>query len=307
LALFAGLFGPIDAARSVSLPPRLDFWNRLSAPVRAYLADDIKLLIGWTFDAAASHARFAAAQIVDGQSTFVSVPGFAPPTPLRALRGRYRIERVFDEGRVYYGIEFAALDESGTVVAVLLLNRLFRMPIALHEPLGVLTDVVTNGAMVTGFETPALGDARSAAETASADAGALGVPLVTGGQSQAGGMAQLQAAYLQRQYPGGAAGFITLNAAHALASVRRLGFAGEDVAGINFSKDLDPGFGPKAFFANRVGFQVYIHRDGRGGTRPGETTIWDAVLQPRQHFLESFNDVSLTAALEAALAESAAH
>lgn len=306
MALFAGLFGPIDRAASVSPSAPLDFWNGLPAPVRGHLADDVKLLIGWTFDGAARHARFAASQIVDAQSTFASVRGFASPTPMQALKARYRIERVFDEGRGYYGIEFAALDEDGKVAAVLLLNRLFRLPIALHEPLGLLTDLVTNGAMMTGFETPALADAKAAAATAWDDAAALNVPLVIGGQSQAGGTAQLQAAFLQRQDPGRPVGFITLNAAHALASVHRLGLAGEDVAGINFSKDLDPGFGPKALFANRIGFQVYIDRDGSGGARPGDTTIFDALLHPHQHFLESFNDVSLAAALDSALAESAA-
>jgi len=308
VALLFGLFGPIDAATSTSArPPRLDFWTGLPAPVRAYLADDIKRLIGWTFDAAGSRARLSAGQIIDAQSTFASVPGFAPPTPMHALRACYRIERVFDAHNGYYGIEFAALDDSGKVVAVLLLNRLFRLPVALQEPVGVLTDVVTIGAMLAGFETPALADAEAAAETAWGDAAVLGVPLIAGGQSQAGGTAQLQAALLLKQDPARAVGFVTFNAAHALASVHRLGLAGEDVAGFNFSKDLDPGCGPKTLLANRIGFQIYIHRDGSGSTRPGDTTIFDAMAHPRQHLLDSFNDVSLAAALDSALAASASH
>jgi hypothetical protein len=220
---------------------------------------------------------------------------------MSALKGRYRIERAFDNRRGYYGIEFTALDQGAAPVAVLLLNRLFRMPIAHRDPLGLLTDVLTVGAMLTGFETPAIADANAAAETAFNNAKALGVPLIAAGQSQAGGTAQLQVAYLQRERPDFQVGFITFNAAHVLLSVRRLGFAGAQVVGINFSKDLDPGVGPKAPLANRVGFQVYIHRDGSGGKRPGDTTLLDALLHPREHFLDSFNDVSVTAALAAAL------
>jgi hypothetical protein len=177
------------------------------------------------------------------------------------------------------------------------------MPIAHRDPLGLVTDVVTNGAMLAGLRTNAVADAAAAAESAYGDAASLGVPLITGGQSQAGGTAQLQAAQLQKQRPGGVPiGFVTLNAAHVLVSVRRLGLDGAAVDGINFSKDLDPGVGPKGRFANRVGFQVYIHRDGAGSRRPGETTLLDAVLNPREHFLDSFTAVSLTDALASALA-----
>jgi len=94
-----------------------------------------------------------------------------------------------------------------------------------------------------------------------------------------------------------------MNAAHVLLSVKRLGLAGAEVHGVNFSKDLDPGVGPKALLANRVGFQVYIHPDGTGSRTPGDSTLADAVLHPREHLLDSFTDVSLTAALAAALAE----
>jgi hypothetical protein len=297
-----GLLGPIDA-RAAGNPPRLAFWERVPEPLRAYLADDIKLLIGWTFDAAASGARLEPGQVVDRQSTFAAVPGFAPPTSLAALRGRYRIARVFDTGRGYYGIEFAALDAGGEARALLLLNRLFRAPVALREPVGLVTDLVTDGAMLTGCETAVVAESEGAAEVAFSDAEASGVPLLTGGQSQAGGMAQLQTAYLQHRHPGSAAGFITFNAWHVLASIHRQDLTGDEVPGINFTKDLDPGVGPKAPFANRVGFQVYIHRDGSSGRRPGDTSFFDSVLHPRQHFLDSFNDVSVTTALATALAE----
>jgi hypothetical protein len=221
------------------------------------------------------------------------------------LKGRYRVLRpAFDRGGGYYGIEFAALDEAGATGAVLLANRLFRMPIAFEDPLGLATDVVTNGAMLTGIATAAVDDANAAADTAYADARQAGVPLITGGQSQAGGTAQLQVAYLQHRYGHDApAGFVTMNAAHVLLSVKRLGLAGAEVHGVNFSKDLDPGVGPKALLANRVGFQVYIHPDGTGSRTPGDSTLADAVLHPREHLLDSFTDVSLTAALAAALAE----
>jgi hypothetical protein len=298
----AGLLGPIGAG-AVANPPRLAFWQRVPEPIQTHLADDIKLLIGWTFDAAAGSTRPAPGRIVDRRSSFAAVPGFAPPTSLEALDGRYRVERVFDEGRGYYGIELAALDARDRVGAVLLLNRLFRAPLALRDPGGLLTDVLTNGAMLMGCETAAVADAEAAAEAALFDADASGVSLLTGGQSQAGGLAQLQAAYLQHRHPGSAAGFITFNAWHVLASVHAFGFAGADVAGVNFSKDLDPGVGPKAPLANRVGFQVYIHRDRSGSRRPGDTTLFDALLHPRQHFLDSFNDVSVSAALGAALGE----
>ncbi len=73
-----------------------------------------------------------------------------------------------------------------------------------------------------------------------------------------------------------------------------------------FSKDRDPGVGPKALFANRIGLQVYIHPDGSGGLSPGDGTLLDALLHPKEHFLMSFNDVSLSAALRPLLATQAA-
>jgi hypothetical protein len=301
-SLFAN-FGPVDARAAGTNVPRLAFWHALPAAVRDFLADDIKLLIGWTFDAAAARRPLEPGQSIDKNSSFKDVPGFADPTPMDGLRGRYRVLRApFDRGGGYYGIAFAVLDDAGATAAVLLMNRLFRMPIALQDPFGLATDVLTNGAMLVGLATEAVADAEAAAETAYGDAAQASVPLITGGQSQAGGTAQLQAAYLQTRHAGGVpVGSVTMNAAHVLASIARLGLKGGDVDGINFAKDLDPGVGPKAPFANRVGFQVYIHPDGTGGRTPGDATLIEAMLHPRQHFLDSFTDVSLTAALAAAL------
>lgn len=307
VGFLAGLFadfGPAEAAASAGDHKQLDFWLGLPAAVRDYLADDIKLLIGWTFDAAAAKRVFKAGEDIDSTSAFTRVPGLAAPTPLAGLKGRYRMLRpAFDRGGGYYGLELAALDEAGATVAVLLTNRLFRMPTVLEDPLGVATDVVTVGAMLAGGRTAAIDDAEAAADTAYADARQAGVPLITGGQSQAGGTAQLQVAYIQHRYGQDApVGFITMNAAHVLLSVKRLGLPGGAVHGINFSKDLDPGMGPKALLANRVGFQVYIHPDGSGSRTPGDSTLVDAMLHPREHFLDSFTKVSLTAALQVALA-----
>jgi len=175
-SLFAD-FGPADAAAGGG-PTQLGFWLGLPAALRAYLADDIKLLIGWTFDAAAAKRALEAGETIDKTSGFSRVPGFAAPTPMVGLKGRYRVLRpAFDRGGGYYGIEFAALDEAGATGAVLLANRLFRMPIAFEDPLGLATDVVTNGAMLTGIATAAVDDANAAADTAYADARQAGVPL----------------------------------------------------------------------------------------------------------------------------------
>ena len=305
LAALLADFGPAKARSASGEPAQVGFWLALPSGVQGYLADDIKLLIGWTFDAAAAKHSFEGGESIDSASGFERVPGFAAPAPMAALKGRYRLLRPpFDHGSGYYGLAFAVLDDGGGTVAVLLTNRLFRMPIALQDPLGFATDVVTNGAMLTGISTGAVDDANAAAETAYADARQCSVPLVISGQSQAGGAAQLQTAYLQSRYSNAApAGFITMNAAHVLRSVKRLGLVGEQVHGINFSKDLDPGVGPKGLFANRVGLQVYIHPDGSGSRTPGNSTLADAMLHPREHFLDSFTNVSLTAALQSALAQ----
>ena len=49
-------------------PPRLCFWRSLPAPLKAYLVDNTKFLIGWTFDAAASKAALHAGDVVDAHS-----------------------------------------------------------------------------------------------------------------------------------------------------------------------------------------------------------------------------------------------
>jgi hypothetical protein len=267
---------------------------------RSYIADDTKLLIGWAFDAAVSGTALRSGDIVDAGSTFESVLGFAGPTSLSALRRRYRVIRApFDRGQGYYGVALGALDDTGAVRAIILLNRLFRLPVICREPIGLATDVMTNGAMLLGFKTSAIMDAEIAAQETLAEAVVRGVPLITAGQSQAGGIAQVQIAYLQQRRRAAAVpfGFLTMNATYALPLIRRMGLSGGDVAGINFSKDLDPGVGPKAPFANRVGLQIYIHRDGTSGRVPGDVSYWLALLQPHEHFLESFDGVSLAAAL----------
>ncbi len=298
----------IVGAPALAASPPVCFLLALERPLRNEIADDMKLLIGWTFDAAISRARLAEGHTVDTRSTFRTVPVFAGPTSMTALRGRYQVVQPFDAGNGYYGIAFRALDGSGAVAAVLLVNRLFRMPVALQDPAGLATDLLTNGAMLAGIATRAIIDAEAAALSARAEAERHRVPLITAGQSQAGGIAQVQVAYLLGRDARGEVpvGFITFNAAHALRTVRRLGLAGDDVPGVNFSKDRDPGVGPKALFANRIGLQVYIHPDGSAGLSPGDGTLLDALLHPREHLLRSFNDVSLSAALRPLLAMQAA-
>jgi hypothetical protein len=194
-----------------------------------------------------------------------------------ALRGKYRVmQPAFDRGRGYYGIEFGALDERGEVAAVLLANRLFRMPIALRDPGGLATDVLTNAAMMLGFSTAALEDAEAAARMAYEDARRLGVPLLIGGQSQAGGTAQLQIATLQKAGASDAsAGFVTLNAADALRSIRRLGLAGEEVEGINFAKTSIPASVPRrrsaTAWASRSTFTVTAAVDASRAIRASWT------------------------------------
>ena len=50
-----------------------------------------------------------------------------------------------------------------------------------------------------------------------------------------------------------------------------------------------------------MGLQVYIHRDGTGSLTPGDSNYLQALLRPREHYLDGFNGVSLTEALAAAL------
>jgi hypothetical protein len=285
--------------------PKLCFLQALPAEQRAVMADDVKLLVGWTFDAFAAGSLLQGGAIVDRTSGLSDVPGFADPTPMGHLAGRYRVVRpAFDRGRGYYGLLFEALDAQDRPIALILTNRLFRMPVALQQPAGLATDILTNAALAFDFETDGVTDALAAAETSHVAAAERGVPLIIGGQSQAGATAQYQTAWLEKQHGKSAVpvGFLTLNAAESLWSVRGLGLDADLVEGVNFSKDYDPGVGPHALFANAIGKQIYIHPDGTGGTAPGNYTILAALLHPHEHFLESFNAVSLDAALDPVLA-----
>jgi len=283
------------------------FARILPENIRVGRLDDIKLLIGWVFDAAAAHHALASGDIIDRHSTLSKVPGFAGATDLSRLMGRYRVVRApFDEGNGYFGVELGALEPDGHVSGLFLVNRLFRLPLLLQQPAGVATDIVTNGAMLAGWKTQAITDANHAAAIALTDAERLNVPLLTTGQSQAGGTAQLQAAYLANTKPGRlvSTGFVTLNAAYVVSSVRRLGIAPSAVGGINFTNDLDPGFGPHGLLPNKIGLQVYIHPDGTGTKAAGDQTFFAALRHPGQHLLSSFNAISLTNALASALKSS---
>jgi hypothetical protein len=280
----------------------LCFLRRVPDGLRPHLADDVKLLLGWTFDAAAAGARLRGGEIVDAGSGFATVPGFAGPTAMGSLRGRYRVLSLpFDDGRGYYGIAFAALGQGDSVQAIVLASRLFRLLIVLQQPVGLLTDILSNLAMFTGIDSPALTDARAAAADALVHAEAL----ITVGQSQAGGMAQLQIMALQAENPTVArrAGFITFNAAYPIRWPGRLGIDETIVEGVNFSKDLDPGFGPAGLIQNRIGIRLYVHRDGTIGSMPGDESIVNTWIHARQHFLDTFNEISLSPALESVLRE----
>jgi hypothetical protein len=293
--------------RAEAAPTRC-FLGSLSAPRRDALADDVKLLIGWTFDAFAAGATLDAGRIVDRSSGFSSVPGFAAPTPLGDLAGRYRLVRpAFDRGRGYYGLLFEALGEDGKPVALILANRLFRAPVALEQPDGLATDILTNAALAFDFSTDGKSDALDAAETAYGAATARHVALILAGQSQAGATAQLQAAVLQKTHGSNPvpSGFLTLNAAESLLSVRGLGLDPAGIDGVNISKDEDPTFGPHSLLSNAVGRQAYIHPDGTAGLTPGAGTIFEALLHPQEHLLASFDAVKLGPALELALGQCA--
>ncbi|HVJ51558.1 MAG TPA: hypothetical protein VM689_03805 [Aliidongia sp.] len=291
-------------ARAETAADRSCFARALPAEFRTERLDDIKLLVGWVFDIAAAGRKVMASEIVDRAAGLTDVPGFAGATNLSGLQGRYRVMRApFDAGRGYLGVELGALDTDGQITSLILVNRLFRLPIVLQQPLGLLTDIATNGAMFGGWRTDALADAEAAAAQSLVDAETLRVPLLTAGQSQAGGEAQLQAAYLAATFPhrSVATGFVTLNAASVVASVRRLGLDPDLVGGTNFVKDLDPLFGPHGVLPNRMGFQTYIRPDGTGSAEPGNETAYAALLHPGQHLLSEFNHLSLADALAAAL------
>ena len=190
----------------------------------------------------------------------------------------------------------------GASPACILSTVCFRLPIVLKQPAGVATDIATNLAMFTGVKMASLADANAAAGTVFIDAEALHDPLLTAGQSQAGGEAQLQAAYIEATHPHRSilTGFVSLNAAPPEAAIRRLGLAPKTINGVNFVKDLDPGFGPYGVLPNEIGLQIYIHPNGTGSLTPGKASFFSALRHPRQHLLEEFNNVSLARALTAA-------
>jgi hypothetical protein len=282
---------------------RLAFLAALPASCRGIVADEAKLLIGWTYDAAAARAALDAGEIIDATRGFRSVPGFARATALTPLRARYRVLAKPLDGDGCYGLAFEMLDENGEAAAAILVNRLFRLSLILREPIGLATDILTNAGLIFGVTTAALDRAMAAAEAASVAARARGVPLITAGQSQAGGVAQLQIAALARERGGSGlnAGFITISSAFAAASIERLGLQPRDLPGVNFSSDFDLGVGPHGLLPNPAGVQVYLHADGSAGLAPGRTMRLRALFHPRAHFLDSFMNLSLSDALRCAL------
>jgi hypothetical protein len=209
----------------------------------------------------------------------------------------------FNDGNGYYGVLLGSLDSAGQVAALILVDRLFRLPIINNDPLGVLTDVMTNAAMWTSWWSRSVIDANHAAAESAAAASDLGVPLIMVGQFQAGGVAQLQAAYVAATLPQRSilTGFITFNAASVAPSVRRLGQRPAELGGINFLKDLDPLFGPHRLLPNHAGLAVYIHPDDSGSGTPGHQSFLAAWLHPAQHTLSAFDNVSLSKALASTL------
>jgi hypothetical protein len=288
-----------DAALPVDAP-RLDFLDRLPEASRTSFVDDAKLLVGWTTDAAAVADKSPLHQddVIDRSSAFKKVPGFAAPTDVSGLIGRYRLlAPPFAEHR-YYGLMLGLLNSAGKVAAVVVVNRLFRLPMLLQEPAGVGSDLWTNAGLLTGFRPAALKAALSLADQAKAEATRSGVPLIATGQSQAGGTAQLQIAHLlaadrtNQQSIGDAVGFVTFNATCSAVSIRHVGLDPSRLPGVNFAKDLDPLVGPHTQLANEIGLQVYIHADGTAGLKSGGSYL-KAALHPREHFLDSFSGLSL--------------
>jgi hypothetical protein len=282
---------------SAALPagdPNLGFLDRLSEASRPSFIDDAKLLLGWTADAAAvaDEQPLKAGDIVDRTSGFKSVPGFAPPTDIAGVAGRYRLLAPPFRAHYYYGLMFGLLDSAGQVKAVLIASRLCRLPVILHEPGGLGSDAWTDVGLMIGFQPASLKAALTLADLAWAEAERLGVPLIATGQSQAGGTAQLQVAHLVAADSKAYAGFITFNAACSRASIRHVGLDPARVPGVNFAKDLDPIVGPHSGVANEIGLQIYIHADGTADLKPRGSYV-QAALHPREHFLDSFNGLSL--------------
>lgn len=284
---------PADAALPAGAP-NLDFLDRLPEASRAIFVDDAKLLLGWTTDAAAvtDKSPLHAGDIVDRRSGFKAVPGFAPPTDIAGLTGRYRLLAPPFGVHYYYGLMFGLLDQAGEVGAVLVASRLCRLPMVLHEPGGLGSDAWTDVGLMTGFRPASLEAALTLADKAWAEAMRLGVPLIATGQSQAGGTAQLQVAHLVAVDSKACVGFITFNAACSRASIRHVGLDPARVPGVNFAKDLDPIVGPHSGVANEIGLQIYIHADGTAGLKPRGSYL-QAAIHPHEHFLDSFNGLSL--------------
>jgi hypothetical protein len=298
----AALSLPAEAAPGPSC-----FARALPGEFRGERLNDLKFLLGFVFDAASAHLALPVGSIIDHTSGLRQVPGFVGPTDLRRLAGRYRVMQAFDQGHGYFGLLLGSLDESDDVTALILANRLFRLPTVTHDPVGVLTDVLTNAAMWAGRWTRSVIDANQSAAAAAVAAMKLDVPLFLVGQSQAGGVAQLQAAFIATTYPERPilTGFIAFNPASVARSLRRLGQVSEAIGGISFLKDLDPGFGPHGLLPNHAGLAVYVHPDNTGGGTPGAQSFVTALMNARQHTLESFNEVSLPHALDATLASQA--
>lgn len=261
---------------------------------RAVLVDDVKRLIGWTSEAAAAKTRLVAGETVNCSSAFKSVPGLAWPTNMTPLKAAYRVAMPPLTGPGYYGLVLAMMDAEEREVAVLLINRLFRLPLIFHEPVGVITDVITTGGLLFGVRTGAIAAAMKAALAANERAQASGIPLITCGQSMAGGLAQFQIAALRSARAGDErlSGFLTFNAAHAAISIERFGLKPGSLPGINFSKDRDPGVGPHSLLPNRAGLQIYVNADRTGGLTP-RGGLFSALLHPWEHFLRSFDRVCL--------------
>ena len=220
------------------------------------------------------------------------MPGFAAPTEIGSLAGRYKLLAPPFRAHFYYGVMLGLLDPADKVAAVVIVSRLLRLPVLLREPAGVGSDLWTDVGLMTGFRPASLNAALTLADMAKAQADRLGVPLIATGQSQAGGTAQLQVAHLVAADPKALAGFVTFNAACARASILNVGLDPARVPGVNFSKDLDPLVGPHSNVANEIGLQVYIHADGTAGLKPRGSYL-AAALHPREHFLDSFNGLSL--------------
>jgi hypothetical protein len=272
----------------------ITFFTALPPASRAVLADDVKRLIGWTSEAAAMKARLAVGETVNQSSAFASVQGFGGPTNLTPLKAAYRVAMPPLVGPGYYGLALAMMDDGKREVALLLINRLFRLPLILREPVGVITDVITTGAMLFGVKTGAIVAAMNAVRAAHERTQVSEMPLITCGQSMAGGLAQFQIAALRSSCAGndGPVGFLTFNAAHAAISIERLGLKPGSIPGINFCKDRDPGVGPHSLLPNRAGLQVYIHAGGTGGFAPCGSRL-SALLHPWEHLLRSFDGVCL--------------